>query len=291
MGQLLYILKKYYFVVNLSSASLLAATVSYTTWSGVKAGLDPVVSTQNGAAPGQGRGRDKRDRGRRDYSLVDYQAMLSGNLLRDGVAPEEGEIIEDVNPTNIKLLGTVAGPWRLAAATIQLKGEKERKEYGSGARIGNYRIAWIGREKIVVKNTAGDRITIKVGDEPQGEQAARKTRSSPSSSTTTKKVISREEVNTYLANPAKYIYRGASFGPKTKGNKIIGYRIVRLRSSHLFYKLGARSGDVVTRVNGQPLNDMSKMLKLWQEVKRSDKIQVDLERRGKTLSYELVITK
>lgn len=284
MAQLLFFLKKYYFLFNLSSVAVLSASTAFVGSTAIRMNLEtslPDVKIKKTRA-------SKRVR---HIPFSSYSSLLEGNLFRDFIEEEEKSKDDvHVNPDDIKLMGTIAGPCSLAAATLKLKGEKQTKEYGCWGKIGDYRIIRIFRNKVLVKNVAGEIQTITV-EEPgskKGRKKGRKESKSSSNGKIVKKVISREEVNKMLKNPGA-IYKGASFGPKTKNGKIIGYRIHRVRKSHLFYKLGARAGDIITRVNGQPFGNMSRMLKLWEEVKSASRVVIDLDRKKKPITVELVI--
>jgi general secretion pathway protein C len=56
------------------------------------------------------------------------------------------------------------------------------------------------------------------------------------------------------------------------------------------FKLGARSGDIVRRVNGQILDSTQKLMSMWESIKNDPKITVDLERNGQNIRYDFNIT-
>ena len=91
-----------------------------------------------------------------------------------------------------------------------------------------------------------------------------------------------------LKNPAD-IYKDARFGPNLVDGKIDGYKIYQVPSTHIFYALGARNSDVIRRVNGMPLNETEKMMELWSNIKNSNKIIIDIDRKGKCLTYEFTV--
>jgi len=285
MGQLIYFLKKNYFMVNMAAVSTLGLSTSYLGNSVIHSSLDASI------VPVVEKARSRNKTPKRTESYEQYSGILSGNLLRD--AEDEATDEGTVNPTDIILLGTVAGPWSLAMATIQMKGEKQTHEYPSGAKLGDHRIVYIGREYIWVKSSSGEKIKIEVGsaDDAKAKDSGKngkKDKGSSASCGMVRKVVSRDEVNRLVADPTK-LYKGISMGPKMKGSKIIGYRLRRVSRKHFFYTLGARSGDVITRVNGQDFGKMERMLKIWEEIKSATKIVVDLKRKKKDCTFELII--
>ncbi len=233
---------------------------------------------------------------------VDPLQIIGGVLF----APEplvEEEVEEEVPKEELKdylLRGTVSGHFSFARAVIQVFGEKVPvKEYATWQKIGPDRILWIGREHIIVKRK-DKRIKLKVGEKIsqivkeslEQEEKNKKTESKvsdKSSGDVIKKVLSRQEVNKMLlGNPAK-IYKGASFGPVLENNNITGYKVYKVKSSHFFYKLGARSGDIVRKVNDYELSDTERMFELWKSMKTADRVKVELERRKKIIKYDFSI--
>ena len=108
------------------------------------------------------------------------------------------------------------------------------------------------------------------------------------SSQTVRKVLSRVDLIRQTKDITK-IYQGSQFGPHFEANKLIGYKIYSVRKDHIFYSLGARSGDIIKRVNGIPVENAGKMMEIWNALKDYDKIIVDLDRKGKIVSFEFVI--
>lgn len=48
-------------------------------------------------------------------------------------------------------------------------------------------------------------------------------------------------------------------------------KIYQVTAEHIFYQLGARSGDIIKRVNGMPLGETEKMLEIWSAIKVAQK--------------------
>ena len=293
MGQLLYILKKHYFyftlaagsVFGMSSAGFLSASISTLLDKGPS-----IIKKVNS-------GDIRKPIIRHDFSK--YGSLLSGALLRDSEEALAAQAQAAGVITDYILMGTVFGDCVNSLATIQTKADSTTKEYPCGGKLGDFRITWIGREKVYLKSPSGERFTLYSGEDAvpvPANVAAAGTPVKPEAGKPVeeakggiiKKVISRENVNRVLADQTK-IFRGISMGPMTKGKDIVGYRINRIRNNHFFYELGARSGDVISRVNGQPFGEMEKMLKIWEEVKTASQISIDLDRKGVPYTYELYI--
>ena len=53
--------------------------------------------------------------------------------------------------------------------------------------------------------------------------------------------------------------------------------------------IGIRSGDVIKSINGKPIDSPNKALDLFEQLKNSSNINLDIERRGqpKQLNYDI----
>jgi general secretion pathway protein C len=66
--------------------------------------------------------------------------------------------------------------------------------------------------------------------------------------------------------------------------------LINVRPYNILYRLGARSGDVIKRINGQMLDSTQKLYTMWESMKNDSRISIDLEREGKNLRYDFNIT-
>ncbi|MDH5718069.1 MAG: hypothetical protein OEZ22_10570 [Spirochaetia bacterium] len=226
----------------------------------------------------------------------DAAIVVGSPLFEKPVKVEEKvtETVEDVvEDKPFDLIGTLEGSAAFARAVILIKGSKDpSQEYGIGEKIGSAKIIEIGREYIRIRKD-GQIIKVEVGEtiEPNKITAAASASSdSTSGGSVIEKFISKEEIKRYLSDEAK-IYQGASFGPKMEDGKIQGYKLHKLRPTHIFYTLGARAGDIVKAVNGHPLTDTERMFELWKTIKSAppSELSIDLERKGSPLTYKFYV--
>jgi general secretion pathway protein C len=71
-----------------------------------------------------------------------------------------------------------------------------------------------------------------------------------------------------------------------------GFLVRSIKPGSLYEKLGLRPGDVIRSVNGQPINNMDEVMRVYQQLgglERAGDISVDVSRGGKseTLQYQL----
>jgi type II secretion system protein C len=83
--------------------------------------------------------------------------------------------------------------------------------------------------------------------------------------------------------------QGAKIVPNIVGGKYRGFRLVGVRSNSLYRAIGLQSGDSIRRVNGIEIDSPTKALQLFEQLRKSNKIAVDIDRRGqpKTLNYSV----
>lgn len=236
-------------------------------------------------------------------ALSSYEEMVQGNLIR-GVIPRAGEVVTEGELSTappdtgegeeMRITGTLSGHWSFARVTIVEKGKPDAQEFATGETVAGYKIRSIALNYVVLEK-GGVSLKVEIGQTPGearaklGQDAAPKgDPGQTSSADTIRKVLSRQDVNRKLKDPAA-LYKNARFGPALINGKITGYKIYSVAPDHIFYALGARNGDTIKRVNGMPLTETEKMLEIWGSVKTADKITVDVERGSQILTYEFII--
>ena len=116
-------------------------------------------------------------------------------------------------------------------------------------------------------------------------------RSSTTSSSTSSSSASRADasVTTELKSVREQILKDPSKAgdfirvrPVYSKGQLKGYRIYPGKDRALFRKVGLRSGDLVTSINGQNLNDPQKAFTMLSTLSSANSISLELQRRGRT---------
>ena len=100
--------------------------------------------------------------------------------------------------------------------------------------------------------------------------------------------IDREMLNEQLDDLGK-LSRQARVIPHYRGGKPKGFKLVGVRPGSLYSHIGVRSGDILKSVNGEGITSPTKALELFEKLKSSDSVTVELERRGKGRQIEYLI--
>ncbi|MEM7156384.1 MAG: type II secretion system protein GspC [Myxococcota bacterium] len=88
--------------------------------------------------------------------------------------------------------------------------------------------------------------------------------------------VERKFVNQLLANPAQLTRQGNA-RPYARDD-LKGFRLSRVKKGTVPRMLGLRSGDVITGINGQPLDSLDGAMKLYTKLRSASHLSVDLVR-------------
>ncbi len=101
-------------------------------------------------------------------------------------------------------------------------------------------------------------------------------------------VVPRSTVDNALNNLSK-LATDARVVPAFEGGKPVGFKLFSIKPGSLYSKIGLQNGDVVSRINGYEMSTPEKGLEVYQKLKDSASINVDVKRRGKamTLNYNI----
>ena len=77
--------------------------------------------------------------------------------------------------------------------------------------------------------------------------------------------------------------------PNYRNGKYEGFKLVGVRPGSLYRAIGVRSGDVIKSINGNAIDSPNKALDLFDKLKNSSHIDLDIERRGqpKQFAYDI----
>ncbi len=77
--------------------------------------------------------------------------------------------------------------------------------------------------------------------------------------------------------------------PAFEGGKPVGFKLFSIKPGSLYSKIGLQNGDVVNRINGFEMSSPEKGLEVYQKLKDSANVTVDLKRRGKPMTLDYTI--
>ena len=77
--------------------------------------------------------------------------------------------------------------------------------------------------------------------------------------------------------------------PNYRKGKYEGFKLVGVRPGSLYRAIGIRSGDIVRSINGKAINSPNKAMELFNSLKNSAAIELQVERRGKVETFNYSI--
>ncbi|TNF24372.1 MAG: PDZ domain-containing protein [Deltaproteobacteria bacterium] len=236
----------------------------------------------------------------------------------------EGELEEST--LAIDLIGTMVAPEQTSSmATLQVEGENKLGWVGSEFLDGKAKIVKIAQRHIVIQEDT--KLTVVRLWDDKGKQAAARPGVTPAGRPDLKRPMAPRTATPVASNTPNpsdrnaradrirngikktgaydfQVERGmineelkdlgklqseARVVPNYQNQKYDGFKLVGVRPGSLYRALGIRSGDVIKSVNGTAIDSPTKALELFEQLKSSSDIKVDIERRGqpKTLSYNI----
>jgi len=277
---LLFWLQKNIFGVIVASAIFLGFSFAY-----VAATMGSLLLPDSIAVTTQSRSKTKTTLVPRTKPYEEYEEIILGNLFQSQRAMSgEGA---PVNAQDIILHGVLAGARSFARAIIQIKGEADIREYATDDSPGGNRIMAIYGNSVLL-DRGGPTVEVAVGQ----DTSALPTPSAPAADTgaipgAKRVVVPRSRMLALTKDPTALAQ--TKMAPVTVGDKIAGLKLVFVPNESVFFELGARSGDIIRRLNGSPLENQERLMEFYMGLKTVDHISVEVERGGKILPFEIVI--
>jgi general secretion pathway protein C len=248
------------------------------------------------AEPSQGPSRSRTRTFAADKKMPafdDYRGIITSGFFKIA-QPESavtvGTSAEGASAADLRLLGTISGPAPIARALIKKKTDPEAKIYKLRDNVFGFSLTQIMSSKVHLR--LGKDVVILDLYAPENEGGIAPQSSSAPGSTEGKiqQTISRAFLQQKVLKKLDNALKGLQAGPYRVDGQIQGYRIMTIRPYNILYKLGARNGDIIKRVNGHPIDSTEKLYTLWGSIQGESRISVDLERNNKMMTYEFNIS-
>jgi general secretion pathway protein C len=272
-----------YHLVNTSAVLLFSFITAATISQFIRLNMNPAFSASSE------KNRSSSDTSTKK-SYEDYKTILDSNFFK--IASEsasieknsDGSITESGNLSELQLFGTISGPASIARALLRKTGEKESKIFNLWADVYGYKLVRIDNSKIYLQKGKAVEVLDMYAkeDKNKGKDSVAAGKN--------KQTLSRAEIQQKLLNNVDNAIEGLDAGPNKVNGKIEGYKLKRVSPNNFFYQIGARSGDIIKRINGHPIDSTEKLMGLWQSVQGDSKISIDIDRAGSLQVFELNIT-
>jgi general secretion pathway protein C len=101
--------------------------------------------------------------------------------------------------------------------------------------------------------------------------------------------IERKVIDSTL-NDMSQIATQARIVPSFKNGVANGFKLFSIQPGSLYAGIGVENGDVIQRINGYEINSPEKALELYQKLRESSHVTIELERNGAPVRKEYSIT-
>lgn len=317
--------RRYDWILHLSAVALCSYFVAQavTTYiAGLLESMPPSIAIRQ-----EGKASSPAEEGKLIPTLEDYQGVVERNIFNSAeTGAVEGGIFEELNPdqigalgpavkTNleIKLLGTLVvgdGTDRRSSATLSAgkgsggKGGAEvyypgdEKSFEPSTRLTKVertRIEFVhgGRlEYVELEDFAAKKTIFASADEVHGKETplgggvgGSAAVASPAESS--KIIVDQREIDEALQNLDKLMTE-IRIVPNFKGGQAAGMKVLSIKPGSVVSRLGIKRGDILEKVNGQPLG-IQQGMELFGQMKDMKSFALDVVRGGKnqTLEYEI----
>ena len=233
--------------------------------------------------------------------LSRYRAITRRNLFNtspDMEAPAQALNVDDLKKTdlNLKLWGTVTGQDRRAYAVIEDTKTRQQNLYRIGDSIQNATVKLILRQKVVLSVNDSDEVLgmEEIGATKKGKQSprvARKEASPPRMPVSTyprQLTLKSDQIESALENLDQLMDQ-ARIRPHIEEGKAAGISITGIKPNTIFRKMRLRNGDIITGVNGAPIETVEDAMKIFGDLSSAAEVQVEIKRRGRkrVLDYKI----
>ena len=230
-----------------------------------------------------------------DKSLTDYAVISKRNVFGaaqiQNSTPTPSEPLKKTD-LSLRLVGTHIGGGSPPFAIIEDTKKREQDIFDIDQTIfGQAKLTKIESERVQIEH-GGEAEWLFLeesgfggGGPPAG--ALTSTFDTPSADQT-EFTVTQEELDDALANLPVLLSQARAV-PYFRGGKSIGMRLFAIRKGSLYEKLGLKNGDIITSVNENSLSDPAQALKIFEELKSEQEIDVEVERnqRKMGLSYSI----
>ncbi len=213
---------------------------------------------------------------------ADIQAIVSAHLFGDYNAVQTVVETEPVDAPdtklNLELRGTIVAEEPDDALAIIAEKGGDEKVYAVGDAVpGNASLHSVHPDRVLLRRAGRlEALRLPRADEGSGSvrtASARRQVTTPRSTSSLRELINRDPARiTDVIRPQ----------PVFRDGQQQGYRVYPGRERQQFSQLGLRPGDLITQINGMPLDDPARGMEIFRGLGDATQVSVTIERNGQT---------
>lgn len=216
---------------------------------------------------------------------VNVDQIAAANMFGDqqaSASPDPSEVIDaPETQLNLVLTGIVASTQGRDSRALIKDDKNEQKPYAVGdSIINNVKLHAIYSNRVIL-DRSGRFETLTLEQEKQARSALAS--KAPPRTQVTPQVAqdlgqARQQILQDPSKASQYL----RIQPERRDGKLVGYRVYPGSNREIFQKVGLRPGELVTAINGQPLDNPGESLKMLGDLAQAPSVSVTLERGGET---------
>jgi general secretion pathway protein C len=255
-----------------------------------------IWSLQNQSAPiktaDQARPSSATTASAKPYSA--YRVILQRNLFKtqqaQGAVTQQSQFdLEDMEETKLqlKLWGTVTGNTQQSYAVIEDTQKREQNLYRVGDSVQDATVKAILRAKVVLSVNGQDEVLAMEEMQEGGPSRSIASRGRPPAAagpSRAQRVSLRRNMIDQAIQDVGKLATEIRIQPSENG-----LSLSNIKPNSIFRRMGLRNGDVLRSVDGQEIRSVDDALRLYESLKKSDNVTVELQRRGRnrTINYNI----
>ena len=216
--------------------------------------------------------------------IANYDTIIERNLFNTKKQPAknlDAVILETLEETNLKLklLGTVTGDRDKAYAIIEDENTRKQNLYRTGDSVQNATVKIILRKKIILRINNRDEILTMEETVSSSKSAARPFLPAPA--TPRRISLKQSQIEDAFENVNQLLSQ-IRIKPYFDKGKPGGLILTGIKPGSFFRKMGLRSGDILTGVDGKDIESVDDAMKFYENLKSASDVMLHLKRRGRT---------
>ena len=225
---------------------------------------------------------------RAQHSGADIQTVVAAHLFGVPPAASQDEGSAPQSSANLLLAGTVATQDPKHGVAIISEGGAPSKVYSVGERVGGASLHSVYLDHVILDRAGALETLLLPRELPPsrgGPAVARRAGGDPRTVAAVdniRKMVQQDPgiLDQVMRTVASY---------DNAAGKLRGFRAYPGRNRAIFSKLGLKAGDLVTAINGTPLDDPQRSQDVFNTIQTSDHVTVTIERGGQRQDITLNI--
>ena len=192
-------------------------------------------------------------------------------------------------PPDLSAVGIVMSARVEARAAVLQSGGRSRV-VGVGDMAFGGRVAAIESDHVAVDYDSGRvRLPLVAGTAAPPALATTASSPTPGDAPAPARAMERREIERRLGEESGRILAETTLVPAMDAGRIAGFTITRMPDSTVLTDAGLRAGDVLTEVNGVPIDSLATLIGLWPRLQAETALRAIVLRNGQPVSLSVTL--